>query len=147
MNRFLFIIIATLVVSLPVQAQNKAAIEKQFQTWLKNDLWPEAKRNGVSSRKFKQAFKGVTLNWKLPDLVPPGTKAKPSRPQAQAEFKSPARYFNENNMGAVVATGRKLSKKPCFHSAQCISGFKHKSIYVDAQRAFQKRDTLSSGDR
>jgi len=111
MNRFLFIIIATLVVSLPVQAQNKAAIEKQFQTWLKNDLWPEAKRNGVSSRKFKQAFKGVTLNWKLPDLVPPGTKAKPSRPQAQAEFKSPARYFNENNMGAVVATGRKLSKK------------------------------------
>jgi len=111
MNRFLWITFAAFLLSIPAQAQNKAAIEQQFQAWLKNDLWPEAKRNGVSSRKFNQAFKGVTLNWKLPDLVPPGTKAKPSRPQAQAEFRSPARYFNENNMGAIVATGRKRASK------------------------------------
>jgi len=110
MNRF-FIILAALFISTVAQAQNKVAIEKQFQAWLKKDLWPEAQRNGVSSDKFNQAFKGVTLNWKLPDLVPPGTKAKPSRPQVQAEFKSPARYFNENNMGAIVASGRKLAAK------------------------------------
>lgn len=111
MNRFFLILFFGFAFVVSVQAQNKAAIEQQFQTWLKNDLWPEAKRNGVSARKFNQAFKGVTLNWKLPDLVPPGTKAKPSRPQAQAEFRSPARYFNENNLGAIVAGGRKLASK------------------------------------
>ena len=92
-------------------AQNKSKIESQFQTWLKTELWPEAKRNGISRKSFKTAFGGVTLNWKLPDLVPPGTRAKPSRPQAQAEFRSPAVYFNENNIRSIVGTGRKLAAK------------------------------------
>ena len=94
-----------------VHALDKSKIERQFQTWLKKDLWREAKARGISKRNFNTAFKGVTINWKLPDLVPPGTKAKPSRPQAQAEFKSPSRYFNENNIGSIVATGRKLAAK------------------------------------
>ena len=92
-------------------AQNKAVIEKQFQSWLKRDLWPEAQQQGISRKTFNAAFKGVRLNWKLPDLVPPGTKAKPSRPQAQAEFRSPGRYFSENNIAPVVAQGRKLFNK------------------------------------
>ncbi|MDJ0612133.1 MAG: lytic murein transglycosylase [Rhizobiaceae bacterium] len=106
-----FITLLLVTLAFPAYAQNTQKIERQFQTWLKNDLWPEAKRLGVSSRTFNSAFKGVTLNWKLPDLVPPGTKAKPSRPQAQAEFRSPGRYFNENNIAPVVRSGRQLFNK------------------------------------
>ncbi|MEO0329940.1 MAG: lytic murein transglycosylase [Pseudomonadota bacterium] len=92
----------------PAKAQDRAAIERQFQAWLKNDLWPEARSQGVSSQTFNNAFKGVAINWKLPDLVLPGQKAKPSRPQAQAEFRSPGRYFNENNIVPLVKSGRQL---------------------------------------
>ncbi len=104
-------LVFALLISTPGYAQNTQKVEAQFQAWLQNDLWPEAKRNGVSKRNFKNAFKGVTLNWKLPDLVPPGTKAKPERKQVQTEFKSPARYFNPNNVNSVVSSGRKLAKK------------------------------------
>jgi len=111
MIRFL-LLIAMIFVSAPASlAQNKGKIEEQFQTWLAKDLRPEARKLGVSRRTFDAAFKGVTLNWKLPDLVPPGSKAKPSRPQAQAEFRSPGRYFNENNIAPIVNTGRELFKK------------------------------------
>ena len=110
--RSLILITALLAVQAsPVLAQNKASVERQFQAWLQKDLWPEAKRNGISKRNFKTAFKDVSLNWKLPDLVPPGSKPKVSRPQAQSEFRSPARYFSPNNMNAVVAGGRKLAKR------------------------------------
>lgn len=100
-----------IAIALPANAQNKANIERQFQSWLKQELWPEAKRSGVSVKSFNAAFKGVTLNWKLPDLVPPGAKAKPSRPQAQSEFRSPGRYFSENFMAPVVSNGRRLFAK------------------------------------
>ena len=93
------------------KAQSRTEIENQFQSWLKNDLWPQAKSQGISPQTFNAAFSGITINWKLPDLVIPGKKAKPSRPQAQSEFRSPARYFNENNIQSVVAHGRKLYKK------------------------------------
>ncbi len=111
MNRFIIsLAFATLLIS-PAQAQRVEKVEAQFQTWLQNDLWPEAKRNGVSKRNFNKAFKGITLNWKLPDLVPPGSKPQKKRKQVQTEFKSPARYFNPNNMNSVVAQGRKLAQK------------------------------------
>ena len=58
------------------QAQNKAAIEKQFQSWLVQTIWPQARTKGVSSITFNAAFGDVTLNWKLPDLVLPGAKAE-----------------------------------------------------------------------
>ncbi len=99
------------VMTCPASALDKQDIEGQFQKWLAEDLWPEARKNGVSAKIFKAAFSGVSLNWKLPDLVPPGAKAKPSRPQTQAEFKSPGLYFNENNIAPVVSQGRKFAKK------------------------------------
>lgn len=112
MNRFFITLsFALSFLVTPALAQNTAKIEGQFQAWLQNDLWPEAKRNGVSQRNFNSAFKGVTLNWKLPDLVPPGTKPKAKREQVQTEFKSPARYFNPNNMNSVVSSGKQLAGK------------------------------------
>ncbi|WP_171132801.1 MULTISPECIES: lytic murein transglycosylase [unclassified Ruegeria] len=91
-------------------AQDRAAIERQFQTWLQEEVWPRAKAKGVSRRTMEQAFDGVTLNWKLPDLVPPGTQARPSE-QSQAEFGSPGRYFNANTVQGTTAVGRKMTKR------------------------------------
>ncbi|MGI9350636.1 MAG: lytic murein transglycosylase [Rhizobiaceae bacterium] len=111
MYRFSMLVVIIVATISSAYAQNRAAVEKQFKSWLKSDLWPEAQQQGISRKTFNAAFKGVKLNWKLPDLVPPGTKTKPSRPQAQAEFRSPGRYFNENNIAPVVAQGRKLFSK------------------------------------
>ena len=95
--------------TLPAFAQNKGAVERQFKEWLKNDLWPEAQSNGVSASTFNSALASATIKWDLPDLVTPGTKPKETRPQAQAEFRSPARYFNENNIQPLVRTGKQLA--------------------------------------
>lgn len=111
MNRFFIILALALLSMVPANAQNTQKIEAQFQAWLENDLWPEARRNGVSKRNFNAAFKGVALNWDLPDLVPPGSKPKAKRKQVQTEFRSPAAYFNQNNMNSIVATGRQLAGK------------------------------------
>src|SRR5690606_1616535 len=51
-----------------------AKIDDQFRAWLEQDLWPEAKANGVSKKTFDAAFGGVTPNLELPDLVLPGEK-------------------------------------------------------------------------
>ncbi len=98
-----------LVVSLaavPARAQNRAAVEAQFQAWLQNDLWPQARSRGVSAQTFNTAFKGVTLNWKLPDLVPPGSRPKTPKVQHQAEFGSPGKYFNRGTVAAVERGGK-----------------------------------------
>ncbi|MCB1451785.1 MAG: lytic murein transglycosylase, partial [Nitratireductor sp.] len=87
----------------PAVAQS---LDARFQAWLKSDLWPEASRAGVSAARFNEAFAGVSLNLKLPDLVVPGQKPKTPRNQHQAEFGSPGRYFSEKVIGAVVAGGR-----------------------------------------
>jgi lytic murein transglycosylase len=83
-----------------------AGINDQFRTWLEQDLWPEAKANGVSKATFDAAFAGVTPNLKLPDLVLPGQKAETPKKQHQAEFGSPGNYFAEKTIGAVTSGGR-----------------------------------------
>lgn len=92
-------------------ATANSKVERQFQTWIQKEIWPKAKAQGVSRKTFKAAFAGVKLNWKLPDLRPPGSSAGAPKIQRQAEFRSPARYFKEARLNNLVATGRKhLSK-------------------------------------
>ncbi|MEP5092067.1 MAG: lytic murein transglycosylase [Paracoccaceae bacterium] len=93
------------------QAQDKQAIENQFQNWLAETIWPQAKARGVSRGTFSSAFYGVALNWKLPDLVPPGTTAKVPKKQRQAEFGSPGKYFSRGSVDAATSVGRKMAKK------------------------------------
>jgi lytic murein transglycosylase len=81
-----------------------AKIDDQFRAWLENDLWPEAKANGISQKTFEAAFAGVKPNLKLPDLVMPGAKATTPKKQHQAEFGSPGSYFGP--IGAVTGGGR-----------------------------------------
>lgn len=92
----------------PVLA-DKADIEAKFRVWLAADLWPDAKAAGISQATFKRAFTGVLLNWKLPDLVAPGTKPPKAVKQSQAEFSSPGAYFSEKRLVTLAASGRALA--------------------------------------
>lgn len=94
---------------LPVMAQNKPDVEKQFQRWIASDLGPEARKAGISERTLKTAFSGISLNWSIPDLVPPGSKPPKSQDQSQAEFSSPGAYFSEKRLQGLAATGRGLA--------------------------------------
>ncbi|WP_371255975.1 lytic murein transglycosylase [Ruegeria sp. 6PALISEP08] len=99
-------------------AQDHAEVERQFQAWLQDVIWPKAQAKGVSRETMEQAFAGVTLNWKLPDLVPPGQKTKTPKTQKQAEFGSPGRYFNAGSVQGATAVGRKMATR---HSATLAS--------------------------
>ncbi|MEP4196628.1 MAG: lytic murein transglycosylase [Aliishimia sp.] len=108
-----FIVVILLIAGLitPASAQNKSKIEREFQTWLGQTIWPQARRKGVSRTTFDAAFQGVTLNWKLPDLVPPGTRATPEKTQRQAEFGSPGRYFNKGSVGGATRVGKQMAQR------------------------------------
>ncbi|MRG54061.1 lytic murein transglycosylase [Phyllobacterium sp. SYP-B3895] len=86
-------------------AASRPQVEAQYQQWLDNDLWPEAKGKGISRATFDQAFKGVTLNFDLPDLVMPGEKPQTPQKQAQSEFGSPGKYFNDKTVNNVTSGG------------------------------------------
>ncbi|WP_226689420.1 lytic murein transglycosylase [Ruegeria arenilitoris] len=92
-------------------AQDRATVERQFQAWLQDTVWPRAKAQGVSRATMQRAFDGVTLNWKLPDLVPPGSSAQTPKQQKQAEFGSPGRYFNAGSVQGATAKGRQMARR------------------------------------
>ncbi|CAN7150808.1 lytic murein transglycosylase [Rhizobium sp. LjRoot30] len=103
------LLVVSALFSLPAAAADKAAVEKQFRAWIAKDLSPEAEKSGVSKQTITAAFDGVTLNWDLPDLVPPGEKPKGEQKQSQAEFSSPASYFSEKRLQGLAASGRTLA--------------------------------------
>lgn len=85
---------------------SKADVEAQFEKWVQADLWPEAKKNGISEKIFRAAFSGVELDWTLTDLAPPGFPPPKEQKQTQAEFSSPGPYFNEDRLKRLAMTGR-----------------------------------------
>ncbi|WP_407495981.1 lytic murein transglycosylase [Pseudooceanicola sp. MF1-13] len=105
----LFVILALLFAT-PVAAQTRAATEAQFRQWLDQTVWPRAKSARVSRATFDRAFQGVTLNWSLPDLAPPGSSGVPQK-QRQSEFSSPARYFSAGSVNAATSTGRQMARQ------------------------------------
>ena len=86
-------------------AVNRSAVEGQFRAWIESDLWPEARRNGVSRKTFEAAMAGVTLNWDLPDLAPPGSSPHGPEVQRQSEFRSPAAYFAPKRLANLARLG------------------------------------------
>ncbi|MBR0557505.1 lytic murein transglycosylase [Ciceribacter sp. L1K23] len=90
-------------------AVDRASVERQFQDWVKIDLWLMAQKAGISRGGFDDATARLTLNWDLPDLVPPGTSPPKERKQTQAEFSSPGSYFSEKRLQGLAATGRRLA--------------------------------------
>ncbi|MCG7522216.1 lytic murein transglycosylase [Ruegeria sp. Ofav3-42] len=109
--RWIVFILSLWCLSTSATAQDRAAVEREFQTWLNETVWPMAKAKGVSRRTMRQAFDGVTLNWKLPDLVPPGQPIKTPKQQKQAEFGSPGRYFNAGSVQGATSVGRQMARR------------------------------------
>jgi lytic murein transglycosylase len=91
---------------LPAFSASKADVEAQFERWVQADLWPQAHKNGISEQAFQAAFAGVELNWNLTDLAPPGFPPPKQQKQTQAEFSSPAPYFNDDRLKRLAVTGR-----------------------------------------
>ncbi|CAD0186908.1 hypothetical protein RUESEDTHA_03819 [Ruegeria sp. THAF57] len=109
--RWLIVILGLWCLPTNATALDRGAVERQFQTWLWETVWPQAKAKGVSRRTMERAFNGVTLNWKLPDLIPPGGTQKIPKQQKQAEFGSPARYFKANTVQGATSVGRKMAQR------------------------------------
>lgn len=109
--RFLVLVSALCLLAQPASALNRAKVERQFQTWLQQEIWPQAQAAGVSRRVFKTAFSGVTLNWDLPDLVPPGSKPQVPKEQRQAEFGAPAKYFSRGGLDGATSVGRQMARQ------------------------------------
>ncbi|WP_170763017.1 lytic murein transglycosylase [Ruegeria lacuscaerulensis] len=109
--RWIIFTLSLWCLSSSVAAQDRAAVERQFQNWLQDTVWPLAKAKGVSRRTMRQAFEGVTLNWKLPDLIPPGSSAQTPKQQKQAEFGSPGRYFNAGSVQGATSVGRQMARR------------------------------------
>lgn len=105
--RFLAVALAV-IATRPAMAEEDASLEKGFRAFLENEIWPDARSKGVSRATFDEAFRGVHPNLKLPDLVLPGDRAKVEENTAQAEFGSPAGYFNEKKIAGLAARGRTL---------------------------------------
>lgn len=80
-----------------------------FQSW-QQDLWPEAEALGVSRKTFDAAFRGLTPDYKLPDLKRPGRKVPSSK--GQAEFtRPPSAYINRAYIMRLAQTGQRLERK------------------------------------
>lgn len=98
----------TLVPCAPALAQS--SVDAGFRKFLEADIWPAAKASGVSRAVFDEAFRGVKPNLDLPDLQRPGETAKVEEVNRQAEFQSPAAYFDEKKVAGLAAKGRGLLK-------------------------------------
>lgn len=98
-----------IVGALPAAAQS--TIDAQFRTWLEEDLWPDARTEGISRRTFEAAFDGVSPDLDLPDLVLPGEDGDVPARQHQAEFRAPGAYFAENVVAGVTRGGRERAAR------------------------------------
>jgi len=73
-------------------------------------LWPDAERFGIRRDTFKRAFKGLTPDLSLPDLIRPAVTGK--KPRGQAEFtRRPQDYVREKSIRQLATTGRRLAIK------------------------------------
>lgn len=86
-----------------------AKYDAEFNTWLKKEIWPEARKAGISQKTLEATLTGLSINWKLPDLIIPGQKPPKDQAQSQAEFSSPGAYFSEQRLQGLAATGRSLA--------------------------------------
>ncbi|SFG81281.1 lytic murein transglycosylase [Palleronia marisminoris] len=104
------VVLLSILMALPAAAQDRAGVERQFQAWLEQTIWPRASREGVSRGTFDAAFDGVGLQWELPDLRPPGFPPPAETRQTQAEFGNPGKYFNRGSIDGATSVGRQMAR-------------------------------------
>jgi lytic murein transglycosylase len=90
--------------------ETRPVTEAHFRDWLARTVWPEAQKQGVSRDTFERSLVGITLDWDLPELQPPGS-ATPPENQRQAEFQRPERYFAEGQLASLAKAGMGLLKQ------------------------------------
>ncbi|MDW4497421.1 lytic murein transglycosylase [Sulfitobacter sp. D35] len=90
-------------------ATDRAAVEADFRSWLETTIRPAAQAEGISEAVFDAAFEGVTLDWDLSGLVPPGSDPDAPRRQGQSEFRAPSVYFRSGVVNAAVRGGRDMA--------------------------------------
>ncbi|HHN73186.1 MAG TPA: lytic murein transglycosylase, partial [Thermopetrobacter sp.] len=94
----------------PARAAGDAAgATRAFHAWLEHELWPRARRAGITRRLFTRAFAGMRPRLDLPDLRRAGGGV-PAR-QRQAEFGPPAAYFAERRLASLAREGRRLLRR------------------------------------
>jgi lytic murein transglycosylase len=86
-----------------------AKYDADFNAWLKKEIWPEARKAGISQKTLEATLSGLSISWNLPDLVIPGQKPPKEQSQSQAEFSSPGAYFSEKRLQGLAGTGRSLA--------------------------------------
>src|SRR3979409_2713287 len=73
-------------------------------------LWPEAQAAGVSRATFETETRGLEPDYKLPDLILPGSPATGAR--SEAEFvQVPADYIKDASIGRLAAQAQKLMQQ------------------------------------
>ena len=87
------------------QTQQPQAQQPQPFAQFVEGVWPEAQKAGVSRATFDNAFKGVTADLTLPDLVLPGRTEK--QVLGQAEFvRPPQDYLNRDQLARLAVGGK-----------------------------------------
>lgn len=95
---------ATLAVAWSFVGSQPAAANPEFARFVEQ-VWPEAQAAGVARATFDRAFKGVTPDLGLPDLVIAGRAEAPGR--GQAEFvRPPQDYLNRDQLARLAETGK-----------------------------------------
>lgn len=97
----LAVVLAAAGIAQPVRAQTLQEFQKFVET-----VWPDAQRAGVSRGTFERAFKGVTPDLTIPDLLLPGRKLADVR--GQAEFVKPPQDYLDRGLIGRLATGGKV---------------------------------------
>lgn len=100
---------AVITVGVLVLSSFGARADKAFENWVQA-LWAEARVApfSVSRATFDDAFRGVTPDYTLPDLVVPGRSD--ARPRGQAEFvRAPQEYLDAAQLARLAEQGRRLA--------------------------------------
>ena len=140
----------SLIAALPASA---AKLDDSFKAWLESDIWPKAKAKGISRETFDVSVSGIHLKLDLPDLVMPG--AKLPKNQDQAEFNSPASYFAEKKVAALVSGGKarlgqfgkvlsKIEKQYGVSSGIVLAIWGHESGYGTVKIPFNAFEVLGT---
>ncbi|MHC5306458.1 lytic murein transglycosylase [Bartonella sp. LJL80] len=106
MRTFIFTLLISLLPLSALAQTDRTVVDQQFKNWVAKDFFDKARKRGISPEIYRNVMDPIRPNLQLPDLTLPGEKPKTPKRQHQAEFGSPADYFSEKSLGAVISGGK-----------------------------------------